>query len=150
MQITFKDIWNRLDELPEYPDFDTVGSLVDEYLSIPIAEHVAVKSSSLDLLWELSDKQWHTYESIDKTRKLHLENFLSLFENFSSTDEVEVIAGIISRFGLDGFYQKLKCKAQNNSLLYPNHIMEVILRILVEFGDDVKDPYSTLKQQIKN
>ena len=149
MQNIFKDIWNRLHELPEYPDFDTVGNLVDAYLSIPIDEHLNYKEDSLTLLAEISDKQWHTYECIDNERKIKLENFLLNFTHFVSSDEVELFFIPIGCFGLDNLYQKIKYEFQNNQLVYPKHVMETISEELTSSGENVKNPYDTLEKQIR-
>lgn len=93
----------------------------------------------LEVLSELSDKQWHTYELVDETIKFNIERFIKKTLNLKSLDYINYVTEIVSYLGLENSYKTLK-DALNLPLDEP--IRKEITEFVLELEASIKNPYN--------
>lgn len=97
-----------------------------------------------EALIELSDRQWHTYELIDKDTKLKVESWIELVWDVSFKTLVDNILTIITYLGLENSYQLVE-----NSLTpeLDKETSDLIQEAIKELKDHVSNPYYGLKKE---
>ena len=126
--------------LPDYMDYRELKKYFIEYLVI-YANNTDEKNKyyALDELYELSDRQWHTYEIIDEDIKKQLEKYLISVIDLEDEKIMDIILCIIPRVGLDGVFDYiLKNKDNIRNLDVKKNIEESF----AEYGLSVNNPYS--------
>ena len=127
-------------ELPDYMNPSELRKYFIEYL-IEYANNTNSDNIyyALDELLELSDRQWHTYEYIDKDIKEQIEKYLISIIKLDDEEIMESVLCIIPRIGLDNVFDFiLKHKNTIKNISVKKSIEESI----EEYGDTVKNPYS--------
>lgn len=95
----------------------------------------------LEVLAELSSKQWHTYQFIDETIKFNIEMFIKKILNINSLDYIQYIIEIVALLGLENSYKTIK-DALNLPLYEP--IRKEITEFVLEINDSIENPYSRI------
>lgn len=121
-------------------------SEVREYFTIVLNE--AMQLGNIDplkisaALVELSDRQWHTYELIDKDTKMRIESWIELVWDVNFKTLVDDILTIVTYLGLENSFQLVE-----NSLTpeLDQEISDLILEAIKELKDHVSNPYYGLK-----
>jgi hypothetical protein len=132
------DTYTAIISLPDYLPTDEIKVWFNKLLNESGSWE---KEKVIDCLFELSDRQWHTYELLDETVKSRITSWIE--SNWEGNlDFIESIAGIVGMLGLENIYLKIK------SLLSDpigSDLKRGIEKIIAEFGDSVADPYISLK-----
>ncbi|PXX35301.1 hypothetical protein [Undibacterium pigrum] len=93
-------------------------------------------------LFELAERQWHTYLPLSEKIRQQLDVLVLNIWSKTSLTSTEALIGVIARLGLSEAYTKLRLTDPGQ--LSPEVSTEIASAI-VEFGDTVDDPYSGLK-----
>ena len=121
-------------------------SEIREYFTSVINE--AVQLGNIDplqtskALVELADRQWHTYELIDKDTKERIESWIELVWDVEFKTLVDNILTIITYLGLENSFRLVE-----NSLTpeLDKEVSDLIQEAIKEIGDHVSNPYFGLK-----
>lgn len=133
----------RFYELPDYMDYGELRQCFIEYLVI-YANNTNKDNIyyALDELLELADRQWHTYEFIDKDVKEQLEKYLISIIEFDDEEIMDSMLCIIPRIGLENVFNYiLKFK----SSIINKKIKSRIEDSINEYGETVDNPYSGME-----
>ncbi|POA33806.1 hypothetical protein C1884_16350 [Pseudomonas sp. GW460-R15] len=117
------------------------GELYIEFLGVVEsgADTKCNKFDVVNVLLELSDRQWHTYTILCDSLRSDLESILISYWDGSDLEFVEGAIAITARLGLVGFFNFIL--AQDFKVL-SLEVAEEIRGAIAEFGDSVGDPYS--------
>ncbi|WP_146039798.1 MULTISPECIES: hypothetical protein [unclassified Pseudomonas] len=123
------------------PDSMSEGELYIEFLGVVEsgADTKCNKFDVVNVLLELSDRQWHTYTILCDSLRSDLESILISYWDGSDLEFVEGAIAITARLGLVGFFNFIL--AQDFKVL-SLEVAEEIRGAIAEFGDSVGDPYS--------
>ena len=99
----------------------------------------APTSDKIDVLIELADKQWHTYERISPELATEISKFINATWNPTDLPQTEMLLSIVGHLGLDASMSLFLAKAKDpeTALLIRSEILEASR----EFGDLALDPY---------
>lgn len=128
------------------PDYMTTGEL-EKYFKelINWAETVDrvndVKIS--EALYELSDRQWHTYEVLSDSLKVQIENWINKVWNTKSLELIENITSIIGNLGLVQSYELVKRSIDED---ISSEIKQVLEATIKEINGHIGDPYFSMKK----
>jgi len=100
------------------------------------------KVSVVNILLELSDRQWHTYTVLNDSLKKELESILISCWDGGDLEFVEGAIAVTARLGLVGFFNFL-CGQAIEGL--PLEVADEIRGAIAEFGGSVADPYSGMR-----
>lgn len=134
-----------LKEYSDLPDYMTVEDL-EKYFTELI--NYAIKISGIDdesiaeALYELSDRQWHTYELINKDIKDSIEEWINKVWNTNSTELIDSITSIIGMLGLVKSFELVK-KSINEDISC--EVREILKMTIKELNIHVGDPYSGMR-----
>lgn len=127
-------------KLPDYLENDILKKYFIEFLTYYCNnKDITVVYYALRELLELSDRQWHTYELLDKEVKEQLENYLKLVIDFEDEKIMDYILCIVPRIGMGNLFDyilKHKKDIQNETVLANIDESEI------EYGKNVDNPYS--------
>lgn len=130
------NIINEIDNLPDYMKSEDLKSWFFQILDYFYSKKID-KKNFIEGLWNLADRQWHTYKILDLEIKTKIERVLS--ENWEATsDYIESISGIVGMLGLENIYSKIKA-LENET--YDTELKKLIHEVILEFGESVSDPY---------
>lgn len=135
-----------LEEYSELPDYMTVEEL-EKYFTQLI--NYAMKVSDIDnesvaeALYELSDRQWHTYEMINDAIKERIEEWINKVWNTNSPELLENITSIIGLLGLVKSFQLVKKSITEDISDEVRGILDITIK---ELNENVGDPYSGMKK----
>ena len=134
---------NLIKSLPDYLAPHELKPYFLEVLKIKFPNNLIDKEQLLEALWELSIRQWHTYEIIEMELKDNLEDWL--IKNFSriySKHLVELVGGIIGMLGLAKAFVYFHEVYTKNS--FPQYIREGFEKIIKEYQTGIDDPFADL------
>jgi len=126
--MTTEELNNHFTELINFAD--KVGSVYDEKIS--------------EALYELSDRQWHTYEPLSDTLKEKIEDWINKAWNTKSPGLIENITSVIGRLGLAKSFELVK-KSINENI--SNEIKEILETTIQEINGHIDDPYYSMKKR---
>lgn len=95
----------------------------------------------LECIFELSDRQWHTYSIMQVSLKEKIEDILVSILDVSSLEQIEYILGIVPRLGLT---KVLEVLTSIDLRLLKSEVADEIRDAIVEFEGDVSDPYADM------
>ena len=132
-----------LDYYQNLPDVMSNSELESEFkdvLDYPCSD----AREYLDALFELSDRQWHTYSILESTslRRRISAALLSSWDN-RDLDKAESVLGITARLGLQDIFDTLRSRDQSD---FAPNVRQAIEGAIQEFGDSVGDPYSGMNK----
>ena len=126
--------------LPDYMDYNELKQCFIEYLII--YANNTDKSNvyyALDELFELSDRQWHTYELLDCEIKKQLYKYLKSVIDFEDEKIMHYILCIIPYIGLGDLFSYI---IDNKDCIKNINVLKDIFLSEKEYGDTVNNPYS--------
>jgi len=135
-----------LDDYADLPDYMTTEELEKHFTElIDLAEKVSrVNDEKVSqALYELSDRQWHTYEMLSDTIKEKIEYWINKAWNTKSTELIENITSIIGRLGLVESFELVK-KSINEDI--SDEIKEILEITIKEINGHIDDPYYSMKK----
>lgn len=127
--------------LPDYMSTDSLEEEFNKFLII-IKSMKYNLIDALEALSELSDRQWHTYQYINKEIKVEIENWILSILNFKSLEIIELIFLPIGALGLTKVFEILKNSLQMD---LENDMREEIEEFIKECNGNIDDPYNNLK-----
>lgn len=128
------EIESSIDKLEEGCDAMSLQPLFKKLIELKYELKV------LDLLANLADKQWHTYELLEQSNILEIEKWILDSWDKTSYDETDVIISIVAHLGLTKVFEKM----QNSELFSDIEIKNLIDDFRIEVGSDVSNPYSQM------
>lgn len=93
-------------------------------------------------LWEMADRQWHTYERLEPVLRGRLDDWIERSWDPTNLRLVRRVLGTIGMIGLPRSMDLVRKSLEED--LDPA-IREEIEGAIREFGDTVDDPYSGMK-----
>jgi len=93
-------------------------------------------------LVELSDRQWHTYELIDKDTKERIESWIELVWDVEFKTLVDNILTIITYLGLENSFRLVEDSLTPE---LDKEVSDLIQEAIKEIGDHVSNPYFGLE-----
>lgn len=126
-----------------YEPVDVVAKYMTEIIEDPDIFKSHSKSQVLDLLYELSDHQWHNYDTLDLTLKKRLEHWIISNFDLRDFELVDHLFFIIGSLGLTKVFSKLVEVSLDKEL--SEKLRHEILEFSKEVKGDVSDPYSGMK-----
>jgi hypothetical protein len=133
----------KLSALKNNPNFENLNK--EFQFLINLIKGAEVKDEFIlimNVLVELADKQWNTYEMLpaDVVRDLGQ----SIFEIWdkNSLDSTEKLIEIIAKLGLENTFLRLKSLVEN---LPNSEVRQTVAAAIIELGDSVNDPYSGMR-----
>lgn len=128
----------RFSDLPDYMTVNELKSNFEEFFKYYDNYHYNIEES-LEDLYELSDRQWHTYELLSDSLKEKIEQYLYKIIDLDSYLIMDWILIIIPRLGLQNvFFSILKRKSDIKNI----EVLKLIEEAENEYGDTVSNPYS--------
>ncbi len=127
-------------ELPDSIEYDKMKEYFGEYLSYYCNNtNSANVNYALSELFELADRQWHTYELLEEGVKEKVEKYLKTVINFEDEEIMDYILCIIPRIGLSNMFNYI---LQNKGSIQNREVLSNIIASEKEYGDSVDNPYS--------
>jgi len=131
--IAIEDIY----ELPE----GVTADFINPYFRLVIKWDGGFEEK-LNLLLELSDKQWHTYSLLDYETRHFLDKWITSNWDFTSFNQAETITSIASLLGLEGVLVMSKEVLNEN---ISEDVREEIESFIDELNENINDPYSGMR-----
>lgn len=133
----------RINSLPESLDRQRIE---DEFIFlIKLIKRGLTEEDSiliLSALNELADKQWETYELLDKTVKDNLDELILKVWDKRSLDSTEKLICVMVKLGLSSTFSLLTAIDPKN---LSSEVRQEIASAILEVGENIEDPYSGMK-----
>ena len=127
-------------KLPDSIKSSTLKAYFIEYLTYYCNKSDVTNAYyALSELLELADRQWNTYELLDKDIKIQLEKFLKSIIDFEDEEIMDYILCIIPRLGMGSVFNYI---LQNKTSIHNQAILENIVECEKEYGQTVDNPYA--------
>lgn len=135
-------------------DFDRIASLMnnlgstfdDEFVFLTrIIQSRPDESESnlvMDVLNDLADMQWETYEVLPEVIRRNLGDVIVEVWDKNSLDSTEKLVAVIAKLGLTSALSYLFDASAD--IVNPE-VRNEIASAIIEFGDNIDDPYSGMK-----
>jgi len=126
------------------PDSMSEAELYVEFLEV-VESSADAKCNIIDvvnILLELSDRQWHTYTILCDSLRNKLEGVLISCWDGGDLECVEGAIAVTAKLGLVGFLNFISDQDIEN---LSSKVAEEIRGAMTEFGDSVGDPYSGMQ-----
>ena len=94
---------------------------------------------ALDELFELADRQWHTYKLLNSELRERIDDYVIGVIDYDNMDVMESIMTIIPRLGLVKAYNTVVC---HKDKITDKRILQLVQDCIREYGDNVDNPYS--------
>lgn len=134
---------NLLEEIessPETIEQDKLNALFDRALKELPTNTLKEKEFVSEVLYELSDKQWHNYKKLEQNILDKVDQFvIDILSDELSLKIIENISGVIVRLGLSESFAFFKTLINKENL--SKEILEEIIASIKEYGNSVDDPY---------
>lgn len=127
--------------LPDYMSIPELQNNFNSFLSQVNSKEYNL-ADALEALLELADRQWHTYELLEKGIKDKIEEWLINIIDIESEECVEGVTSIIGYLGLKRLYLVLKDYTKSN---LPKDIRTIIDEMINELDGHEEDPYHGMK-----
>lgn len=142
LKLNKMEILNRIISLPDYMNIADINEEFCNLLNYCDESNNWDLSEIVSAIWELSDRQWHTYELIDKNIGEKIKEWIRKNIDYKNVELVEDILGVVGMLGFQDTYNGLR---ENLKSYYDNKIPLSIKEVLNDFGDDISDPYISLR-----
>ena len=128
----------KFSNLPDYMTIDELKTNFEKFLKYYDNYYYNIEEC-LEDLYELADRQWHTYELLSVSLKAKIEEYLYKIIDLDSYPIMDWILVIIPILGLENvFFTILKRKKYIKNI----EVVKLIEEAEEEYGDTVSDPYS--------
>jgi hypothetical protein len=132
---------NEIFNLPETVPPETIKEYLDFIMNLQYDPEQ--KTIVFDALFELSDKQWHTYEPLDPEIRNKLEIWIIKNMDISSVPKANTILGIAGMLGLKRVYAHLIEIAQANT--FSDDVKAALAEGIDELKNNIDDPWSGMR-----
>ncbi len=131
-------------KLPDTLDEDVLKKQFYEFITCYYNDtSVSNVNYALSELLELSERQWNTYELLDKEIKKVIEQYLKSIINFEDKEIIDYMLSIIPMLGLKELFDYI---IQNKKTICDETIVKIIEEVEAEYGADVDNPYSGMQK----
>ena len=127
-------------QLPDYMSCEELESCFQAILKEPWETNNIL--INLDNLYELADRQWHTYTMLKPELLNRIQILLFSVTNFENPEIIDYLLDIIPRLGLNDLFQSCLKQLPN---IKNQDVINSIREADKEFGSTVADPYSGMK-----
>jgi hypothetical protein len=131
----------NLKEIIELPDFLKTEEL--KYHFSMVLDEAENNKCEVDefahALYELADRQWHTYELLDNDTGIRIERWIKRTWNVESEEYMKYIISIVAYLGLTRSFMQLKKSMQ---LPMKESLKNKIQQAILELKDNIDDPFS--------
>lgn len=134
---------NTIQYYEELPDRLEPAQLRDEFAAVLATDPSREASSIAAALFELSERQWNTYELASEGLRRDISTMVLQIWDDQDLDRAECLLGVISRIGLGGALRHLQ---QKDASSFSVSVRNALEGAIAEFGDTVDDPYSGLRK----
>lgn len=100
----------------------------------------------LAVLCDLADKQWHSYQKIDRDLAAAIERWIEVHWCGESLPKVEGFIFVIAHLGLENAYQMIVSKLEGP--LVPEVRQEIVEYQREAATHDISNPYSGLERSL--
>lgn len=128
----------KFHELPDSVEYDRLKGYFAEFFACYYNNSTDVLYALNELL-ELADRQWHTYERLEKGVKEQVEKYLMSVIDFEDEEIMDCILCIIPRIGLGNLFRYI---LHNKSSIHNQVVLLNITESEKEYGESVDNPYS--------
>ncbi|MDR3576181.1 MAG: hypothetical protein P4L50_20120 [Anaerolineaceae bacterium] len=144
-----------LENYNEFPDYMPVEELQKHFNNLMDTTEGSNNinyDGVIDGLWELADRQWHTYSLLDHLTKARVEAFISkiLLSDLWKCKKINFlrrILSIVGNLGLTNSYTLIKeIRAQEVLPVYKQEVLSFIDEIDKFSKGKVDDPYVSFKK----
>jgi hypothetical protein len=125
------------ESLPDYLSVNELETLFNNLLRYIRTANYDLEDT-LEALYELADRQWHTYQLLNETIKLEIEDWLISIVDFNSAEIIDCITSIIGYLGLSSLYETIKATLIKD---LNEEVRQIITETIKEFDAHVEDPY---------
>lgn len=133
---------NTIQYYKDLPDRLTTAQLQDEFAAVLGADPSREASSIAAALFELSERQWTTYELASEGLRRDVAKMVLQVWNDQDLDRAECLLGVISRMGLGDVLGHLR---EKDASCFSADVRIALKEAIDEFGATVDDPYSGMK-----
>lgn len=131
---------NGIMELPDYMDARVLEKYFYDFLKhIKTSRELSLQEAS-EALYELADRQWHTYELISSNVRYEIENWIEEVWNLNSKGFIDNITSVIGYLGLGRSFKLIKQSLELD--IKDKEIKQILLDTVKELDGNVEDPYS--------
>lgn len=127
----------------DLPDQLTTAQLQSEFEVLLSADPSHETSSIASALFELSQRQWGTYELVSEELRCEIAKLVLRIWNDQDSDCAECLLGVICRLGLGDVLRHLRARDASS---FSADVRDVMNEAIEEFGSSVDDPYSGMKK----
>lgn len=116
-------------------------ALLADYFRKAVASTPAVADREMVsyILFELANKQWHSYKKLQAPLLGEVDAFVSkLLQGETSLNIIQDLSGVIGLLGLTQSYEVFRNLITTEQT---EDVMMEILGTITEYGDDVSNPY---------
>ncbi|MDE1376322.1 hypothetical protein [Bacillus licheniformis] len=135
--------FSKFDELPDSLSKDTLekyfNQIVDIYES---AKDNVNYIELLEAIYQLSERQWHTYKILDDKIKHKIDTLIKNILDVNSYDLIDNATSIIAYLGLPERIKALQEMIKENP---SEEVRELIEETIEELEGNVENPYSGLE-----
>ena len=136
-------IYEKYNKLPDGMTSVDVKAAFDELFAEIKATAVLEIPDVLEAIFQLADRQWHTYSILSQEYKDKIEVWVSEHWQSNSLDYVEKAGFIAGAIGLPGVLFILQSELNNPQVR--EEVRTAILGIIHEIGATIDNPYHEMK-----
>jgi len=140
------NIINYIDNLPESMEREEIQKYFEAILEMAESGNELTDEIIAEALWELSNKQWHTYTLIDSSIKARVESWVTKAWNPTNRAIFNYIIGVIAMLGIKSGLDLLNDALSQN---IDEDIKTDIKSEIERLQGRVEDPYCNLRKKAK-
>ena len=129
--------------MPDVVDVEETRRAFEELLAKPKPSSSDEAIDFAEAMWQIADRQWHTYSQLDERTKKSLDDWIAANWDFSSEKMTGYLLGVIGNVGLPN---SLRFMQQSLDGEISKAVRKEIENAVKEFGATVEDPYSSMKK----
>ena len=132
-----------LEEINSLPEGIDAKKLEPFFEAIILDNNEFTIEFRLEMLFLLADKQWHSYENINRELGNKIAYWLCANWNIESLDSTEKVTFVACNIGLKQVLDYCKSRLPEVS---HNEVRQDIEEFIDEVGENIEDPYYKLKR----
>ena len=125
-------------ELPDGMPVDKVALEFEYLLGIAEGEHPPSDAEIADALFELTDRQWHTYQPLRHDLRLRVESWIRQHWHLNDAEYMDGVTSIITNLGLQSLMPDIRGALDGD---IPEDTRRILQATLNETNGDVSNPF---------
>lgn len=130
------------DELPDYLSEDILKMYYTQVIDYYESTENVSKIDFSEGIYQLSERQWHTYKSLDEVIKQKVDLIIKEILDPNSYELMDNVTSIIAYLGLSESFQALKEIDKTNLSV---DVRKLIDETINELDENIDNPYSGLE-----